>query len=147
MSLRTRLLVGLAVLVFAAVASAGWSVLAVARTRLQDAGEARAHVVGGAGAAPRQHARPARGCPGGGQVAALVEHACTADGCRGREVMAAVSALVESGAAPELVAVDGDGRLVIATGDARALDTTRDTRLGAALGGVPSAVRSGDALY
>jgi two-component system, NtrC family, sensor kinase len=127
MSLRTRLLVGLAVLVFAAVASAGWSVLAVARTRLQDAEEARTHIVGA-------------------QLVALVERACT-DACRAREVMPAVSALVESGAAPEMVAVDGRRHLLIATGDARALDTAEDARLGAALGGVASVARSGDALY
>ncbi|MGZ3440813.1 MAG: sensor histidine kinase [Polyangia bacterium] len=127
MSLRTRLLAGLAVLVVAAVASAGWIVLAVARTRLQEAEEARAHVVGG-------------------QLVALVERACS-DACQPRDVMAAVAALVEGGAAPEMVAVDGGRRVVIATGDARALDTANDAHLGAALGGVASVSRRGDALY
>ena len=127
MSLRTRLLVGLAVLVFAAVATAGWSVLAVARAKLQAAEETRAPAVGA-------------------QVAALVERACGAS-CESRAVTAAASALVESGAAPEIVAVDGTGRLLVATGDARALDTAGDTRLAAALGGVPSVARVDDAVY
>src|SRR5947209_12273654 len=103
MSLRTRLLVGLAVLVFFAVASAGWSMLAVARSRLRAAEEARAHVVGA-------------------QLAALVERACAAT-CDARAVTATAAALVEAGAAPEIVA---------------AFDAGGDARLGAALGGVAS---------
>jgi two-component system NtrC family sensor kinase len=106
MSLRTRLLVGLAVLVFAAVASAGWSVLAVARAKLQAAEEARAPAVGA-------------------QVAALVERACGAT-CTAPAVTATVAALVESGAAPEIVAVDDARRVLVATGDARALETAGD---------------------
>src|SRR5438270_3413494 len=98
MSLRTRLLVGLAVLVFFAVASAGWSVLAVARSRLRSAEEARAHVVGG-------------------QLAALVERACAGE-CEARAVASTAAALVEGGAAPEIVAVDGARRVLVATGDA-----------------------------
>ena len=89
MSLRTRLLVGLAVLVFAAVATAGWSVLAVARAKLQAAEEARAPAVGA-------------------QVAALVERACGAT-CTAPAVTETVAALVEGGAAPEIVAVDEGG--------------------------------------
>jgi signal transduction histidine kinase len=46
MSLRTRLLAGLAVLVLAAVASSGWVILAVARTRLEAAQETQARLVG-----------------------------------------------------------------------------------------------------
>src|SRR5512142_2329863 len=127
MSLRTRLLVGLAVLVFAAVASAGWSVLAVARARLQSAEEARAHVVGA-------------------QVAALVERAC-GERCDARAVTAAAATLVERGAAPEIAAVDDARHVLVATGDARALEAERDGRLGAALGGVASVARFGDAVY
>ena len=127
MSLRTRLLVGLAVLVFAAVASAGWSVLAVARAKLQAAEEARAPAVGA-------------------QVAALVERACGAT-CTAPAVTATVAALVESGAAPEIVAVDDARRVLVATGDARALETAGDAHLTAALGGVPSVVRAGDAVW
>ena len=127
MSLRTRLLVGLAVLVFAAVASAGWSVLAVARARLSAAEEARAHVVGA-------------------QLAALVERAC-ADECGARAVASMAASLVGSGAAPEIVAVDATRRLLVGTGDAHALDGASDARLAAALGGVPSVARSGDGIY
>src|SRR6516162_2874917 len=112
MSLRTRLLVGLAVLVFAAVATAGWSVLAVARAKLEAAEEARAPAVGA-------------------QVAALVERACGAS-CQ----TAAVAALVEGGAAPEIVAVDDARRVLVASGDARALEVAGDAHLTAALGGV-----------
>jgi two-component system, NtrC family, sensor kinase len=127
MSLRTRLLLGLAVLVFFAVASAGWSVLAVARTRLRAAEEARAHVVGG-------------------QVAALVERAC-GESCATPPVTATAAALVEGGAAPEIVAVDEARRVLAAAGDAGAPDVAGDARLGAALGGVASVARVGDAVY
>ena len=121
MSLRTRLLVGLAVLVLFAVASAGVSVLAVARSRLSAAEEARASVVGA-------------------QLAALVERACSAE-CDAPAVASTVAALVASGAAPEIVAVDGNRRLLAGAHDAG------DARLAAALGGVASVARSGDGIH
>jgi signal transduction histidine kinase len=127
MSLRTRLLVGLAVLVFAGVSTAGWSVLAMARHRLQTAEEARAPVVGG-------------------QVAALVQRACT-DACRAPELIAEIGPLVEGGAAQEIVVVDAQRHLVAATGEASGGDAAADPRFGAALGGVASIARAGDALY
>ncbi|HEX4456895.1 MAG TPA: HAMP domain-containing sensor histidine kinase [Polyangia bacterium] len=127
MSLRTRLLVGLAVLVLAAVATAGWSVLAVARAKLQEAEDSRAHVVGGA-------------------LAALVERAC-AGGCDKERVTAMARTLVAGGALPELVIVDRERRLLAAEGDARATSGVADPGLNGALAGVGTVGRSGDAVY
>ena len=127
MSLRTRLLAGLAVLVFAAVATAGWSVLAVARVKLTEAEDARAGVLGT-------------------EIAALVQRAC-ADGCRAGDLAPVARALVDGGAVPELVVVDGERRLLLAAGDVRAAQAVADARLGSALAGVPSLMRTGDAVF
>jgi signal transduction histidine kinase len=126
MSLRTRLLVGLAVLVLAAVATAGASVLAVARKQLQEAEDARAGAVGAA-------------------LAALLERAC-AGGCAAARVEPLARALVADGAAPELMIVDGERRLVAAAGERAPLGVS-DGRLGGALAGVATLWRGRDALY
>jgi signal transduction histidine kinase len=125
MSLRTRLLVGLAVLVLAAVATAGASVLAVARAKLQEAEDARAGAVVA-------------------ELSALLEAAC-AGGC-GAAVAPLARALVDGGATSELLVVDGERRLVAAAGG-RATPGVADGRLGGALLGVASLWRGGDALY
>jgi two-component system NtrC family sensor kinase len=127
MSLRTRLLAGLAVLVFAAVATAGWSVLAVARVKLHEAEDARASVIGT-------------------QMAALVQRAC-AQSCRAGDVAEVARTLVDGGATAELVVVDTERRLLVAAGDTRAAQAVADPRLGSALAGIPSLTRTGDALY
>jgi len=54
---------------------------------------------------------------------------------------------VESGAASEIVVVDDARRVLVATGDARAFETAGDAHLTVALGGVPSVVRAGDAVW
>src|SRR4051812_31200971 len=127
MSLRTRLLAGLAVLVFAAVATAGWSVLAVARVKLHEAEDARASVIGM-------------------QMAALVQRAC-AQSCRAGDVAEVARTLVDGGATAELVVVDTERRLLVGAGDVRSTQAVADPRLGSALAGIPSLTRSGDALY
>ncbi|MDB4967251.1 MAG: integral rane sensor signal transduction histidine kinase [Myxococcales bacterium] len=127
MSLRTRLLAGLAVLVFAAVATAGWSVLAVARVKLHEAEDARASVIGA-------------------QIVALVQRAC-AQSCQSGDVGEVARTLVDGGAAPEVVVVDGERRLIAASGDVRSAQAIADPRLGTALAGIPSLTRSGDALF
>ena len=126
MSLRTRLLVGLAVLVLAAVSTAGWSVLTVARAKLHEAEDARAGVIGA-------------------ELAALLQRGC-ADRCRAVELSALARALVDGGAVLQIVAVDGERHLLAAAG---AGDTTAaaDPRLGGALAGVPSVARSGDVAF
>jgi two-component system, NtrC family, sensor kinase len=127
MSLRTRLLVGLAVLVLAAVATAGWSVLAVARAKLQEAENSRVHVVGSA-------------------LVALVEHACV-DGCDPGRVVTLARTLVAGGALPELVVIDRERHVLAAEGGLRAPNGLVDAGLNGALTGVGTVGRIGDAVY
>lgn len=124
MSLRTRLLVGLAVLVFAAVATAGWSVLTVARVKLREAEDARAAVVGA-------------------ELATIVQQACKAT-CGDADVGEVVRRLVAGGAAPELLVVDGERRLVAGVGSDGARN---EPALASALAGVSSVARRPDATY
>jgi signal transduction histidine kinase len=122
MSLRTRLMVGLAVLVLAAVASAGWSVLRVAYARTAAAQEAEARAVGG-------------------QLTALLEQACVAPAtvCDGAALQSLGRSLVDRGALAEVVAVDDQGRALCGAAS--------DPTLASARAGVISIARGDGAVY
>ncbi|HZS35414.1 MAG TPA: HAMP domain-containing sensor histidine kinase, partial [Polyangia bacterium] len=125
MSLRTRLLLGLAVLVLSAVASTGWLVLSVARARLAGAQEADARL-----------------------VAASVAHLLRlsydpqlplADARNRASLSSAARAAIERGDARELVIVDGRGTPIF--GDAHG-----DGALAAASTGAPLLRHAGSSI-
>src|SRR5690242_11101901 len=102
MSLRTRLLAGLAVLVLAAVASSGWVVLTVARVHLEGAQETQARLLG------EQALRLLRASYDAGQPLASPSN-------RAR-LIGTAQALVDRGDVRDIAVIDEAGRALV--GDA-----------------------------
>jgi signal transduction histidine kinase len=96
---RTRLLLGLAVLVLTAVASSGWLLLTVARVQLQGAQESQARLLG------EQISREL--------LAGLDEKAPLGDPINRTRLDAAATSLMTRGHAREVVVVDEQGRAIV----------------------------------